>query len=358
MTTLDLYGEMTEATCGALERRLATVSDDLTIRVDSPGGRVDCGQRLAVALERWADANPDRALTLEVGAMACSMAANLLALAPARAAVTGHAASMLMFHSCRGVAEGTPADMAAAAAYMCGVNRQVVEGLARRTGLPPETFRPWFRGGEKWLTGAEALELGIFGGLASGAAASKPENLVALYKLAARAATNPQPEEEKNMADETKQPCAEETPGIVEEIKEEVKEELKENAPAEEIKEETEEKVEAEDGPTIEEVLETVKAAVAETVKAAVAEAFKAAKAEGEDELVAAKATQAKLSGGLVLRKNAQAKALKSWPELLKTIKDIQPPREYYSAYVDLKARHQAEYQAYVQDHANSPRCN
>jgi ATP-dependent protease ClpP protease subunit len=350
MTTLDLYGEMTEATCGALERRLATVADDLTIRVDSPGGRVDCGQRLAVALERWASEHPDAALTIEVGAMACSMAANLLALAPARAAITGHAASMLMFHSCRGVAEGTPADMAAAAAYMCGVNRQVVDGLARRTGLAPETFRPWFRGGEKWLTGAEALELGIFGGLASGAAASRPESLVALYKLAARAASNPQTEEEKTMAEETKQPCAEETPGIVEEIKEEVKEELKEDAPApaEEITEKTEEKVEAEDGggmeepETIEEVLAALRAKVAELT----------------EEVAALKAAKAKLSGGLVLRKDAQAKAVKSWPELLKGIRVDQPPREYARAYAELKAKHQAEYQAYMQAHATVPRCN
>ena len=348
MTTLDLYGEMTEASCGALERRLATVADDLTIRVDSPGGRVDCGQRLAVALERWASEHPDAALTIEVGAMACSMAANLLALAPARAAITGHSASMLMFHSCRGVAEGTPADMAAAAAYMCGVNRQVVEGLARRTGLPPETFRPWFRGGEKWLTGAEALELGIFGGLASGAAALQPESLVALYNLAARAATNPQPEEEKNMAEETKQPCAEETPGIVEEIKEEVKEELKENAPApeEEIKEE--ETVKAEDGggmeepETIEEVLAALRAKVAELT----------------EEVAALKAAKAKLSGGLVLRKDAQAKAPKAWPELLKGIRVDQPPREYAKAYAELKAKHQGEYEAYMKAHATVPRCN
>jgi len=346
MTTLDLYGEMTEATCGALERRLATVSDDLTIRIDSPGGRVDCGQRLAVALERWASEHPDAALTIEVGAMACSMAANLLALAPARAAVTGHAASMLMFHSCRGVAEGTPADMAAAAAYMCGVNRQVVEGLARRTGLAPETFRPWFRGGEKWLTGAEALELGIFGGLASGAAALQPESLVALYKLAARAATNPQPEEENNMAEDTNKTCAEETPAekLVEKVEEIVE---KKDAPAEETVE-TEEKVEAEDGggmeepETIEEVLAALRAKVAAL----------------EEEVTALKAAKAKLSGGLVLRKDAQAKALKSWPELLKGIPVDQPPREYAKAYAELKAKHQAEYQAYMQAHATVPRCN
>lgn len=349
MTTLDLYGEMTEATCGALERRLATVADDLTLRIDSPGGMVECGQRLAVALERWADAHPECSLTLEVGAMACSMAANLLALAPARAAITGHAASMLMFHSCRGFAAGTPADMAAAAAYMCGVNRQVVDGLARRTGLPPETFRPWFRGGEKWLTGAEALELGIFGGLASGAAALQPQSLVALYNLAARAASTQQPEEGNNMAEDTNKPCAEETPGIVEEIKEEVKEEIKENAPApaEEIKEETEEKVEAEDGgmeepETIEEVLAALRAKVAELT----------------EEVAALKAAKAKLSGGLVLRKGAQAKALKSWPELLKGIPVDQPPREYARAYAELKAKHKAEYDAYMQAHATVPRCN
>ena len=148
------------------------------------------------------------------------------------------------------------------------------------------------------------------------------------------------------MAEDTQKTCAEDTPAekLVEKVEEIVE---KKDAPAEETVE-TEEKVEAEDGggmeepETIEEVLAALRAKVAELT----------------EEVAALKAAKAKLSGGLVLRKDAQAKAPKAWPELLKGIPVDQPPREYAKAYAALKAKHQAEYNAYMQAHATVPRCN
>ena len=341
MLTLDLIGEITAKSCAPLAARIEAAEDDLILRIDSPGGEVEAGVRLAVALARWAESHPANSLTLEVGAMACSMAANLLALAPERARVVGYAASSLMFHSVRGIAEGTPQDIIASARYMGGINAQVVAGLAKRTGRPEEEFRPWFRGSEHWLTGREALDVGIFSGLASGAAALKTESLVALYKLAAQAASSTQQtEEEKNMADELKKPCAEDAPGIVEEIKEEVKEEVKEAAPApeEEIKEEVVEEV-AEDSPAEGEPIEDIVAALRAKV------------AELEEEITALKAAKASLTGGLRLRKDAPAAVPEDWLALVKALPAC-APREYAERYKALKAAHAAAYKAYMSAHS------
>lgn len=331
MQTLELIGEMTPKNCGPLETLIGITNDDLTLRIDSPGGRVDCGIRLAIALTRWAESHPTNTLTLEVGAMACSMAANLLALAPERAEITGYAASSVMFHSCRGVAEGTPADIIASAQWMGGINEQVIAGLSRRTGRPEKEFEPWFGQSEHWLTGQEALDLGLFGGLASGAAAIKPESLVALYKMAATAANK-----EETTVEELNKPCAEET--LEEEVKEEVIEEQIEKAP-EEVVEETkiEEKPESEE--TIEEIIAGLKEKVAELT----------------EEVEALKAAKASLTGGLRLRKDAPRAVRENWAELVKTIPTAMAPREYAARYEALKKEHPAAFAAYMRAHSTVP---
>ena len=338
MATLDLIGEMNDKSCNPIIARLATCNDDVVLRIDSPGGEVESGIRLAVALTRWADAHPENSLTIDVGTMACSMAANLLALAPERAQIVGYAASMLMYHSCRGFAEGTPEDMISAASYMGGINKQVIEGLCKRTGLNAEVFRPWFHGAEKWLTGKEAYEMGIFGGLVNGAAAIEPASLVALYKLAANANKT----EGVDAMDEEKKPCADE---ILDEVKEEVIEEQIEQEPAPAPEEVVEEKIEA-DGEE-----EIVEAEEEKDDIANIIEELKSKVAELTEEVEALKETKAKLTAGLKIRKDAPKAVAEDWVSLVKTIPTACSPREYAEKYTALKKAHMAAFNAYMNAH-------
>ena len=142
--------------------------------------------------------------------------------------------------------------------------------------------------------------------------------------------------------DENKKPCAEDE--VLDEVKEEIIEEkTEETAPAPE--EVVEEKIEAEGEE------ENVEAEGGEDDIANIIEELKSKVAELTEEVEALKATKAKLTAGLKIRKDAPKAVAEDWIALVKTIPTACSPREYAEKYTALKKAHIAAFNAYMNAH-------
>ena len=321
--------------CAALCREIDATDDDLTLCINSYGGDVEGGANISIALANWAQAHPGRALAVEIGAICASAAANLVARLPGSAQVLAHPESMLMYHSCGGMAWGGPDQLRDSADHMDRVNEVVIRSLLARTTLDESTVRAWFAAGrEGWLSGYDAVETGLADRLIDGIMEPAPglpeDGMEGNGRLAAFAAIkNKLASKEKGMAENTNTETIEKT------------EETVITKPAE-VETETETKTEA---PEAQEAPETPEAECGEEVKALRAE-NEALKAELEQ----LKATCEKLTRGLNAP-TAAAHPAKSFPELVREIPRDLTDKEYERRFVALKTDHKAEYDVYMAAH-------
>ncbi len=196
---------------------LASVDDDITVRIDSYGGECYGASCMAIALQAWSAEHPSRSITLEVEAVAMSAAAYLLVSAPARARIAAHSESVLMFHGASCMAWGGEGAMQDTADQLRIFNAGLLARLAEKTTYPEDVIRGWLEEGRAgWLTAADARAHGLIGEIIDGAAkpapairddsnATEAARMVASYAVAAFRDYS-QHRGGSNMADPKKEP--------------------------------------------------------------------------------------------------------------------------------------------------------
>lgn len=370
---LDNADEFFDCT-GAAEfvAELATVDDDLTVCINSVGGSVLGGRSMGIALTKWCSEHKGRTLTIEVGALAASAAANLVVSAPKSARVVAYNDSLFMFHSCSGEVSGTPDELKDVATQMQAINDGVIRALLRKTTLDEATVRSWFESGrEGWLDGREALECGLIDELLDGDMEDTDFTSMEVYNCKQIVATYKEirMKKKQKIEDEAK------TNAVVAEATEPEKENEVVTATAE-----------TPETPETTETTETATAETAVTAEAEVAENPEATEAEnqneeaenpeankqeeeiGSGEIEALKAENGELKGQVEALK-AELEALKAkmtagmtatakgkpekktFAELMKEIPKGLSASAYGKAFAKLKAEHKAEYDEYMNSH-------
>ena len=324
--------------CTELAKAITDTDDDLTLTINSYGGSVAGGIEITCALHDWMARKPYR-LNIQLEGICASSAANILARIPAGATVTAHPESMIMYHSCNALVEGSPDQLRDNANRMDKYNAVIIASLLQRTSLDPAAVETWFESGrEGWLTGLDALKCGLVDELTEDLISPAPlmppreEGTDQGWQYAAIAAIATKYKEQAMAIDKK----------IIEkeveiENPEPEKVETLEPVPAEEeIK--TEEEIKAEDETRIE---------VKEDDELA---ALRAENEELKKELEALKATCDKLTAGLKAKPQPPAPR-KDFAQLVKEIPTDLTPRQYAQRFTALKQEHKAEYDAYMQAH-------
>lgn len=181
--------------------------EPIDLYINSYGGDVFAGGEMMIALLK-AQAS-GRLRTVEVGSLAASMAANIVAALKANGGkVTAHANTQLMYHGCYTVAEGGAQHLEDTADSLRAINEAVISNL-NRIGITE--CRAWFaEGREKWLDATEAQKLGIIDSVAEDGAENPPEMRQTAARLAALATHFTTRQEYIMKIDESVKPVAEE----------------------------------------------------------------------------------------------------------------------------------------------------
>lgn len=206
--------------------------EPIDLYINSYGGDVFAGGEMMIALLKAQASGKLR--TVEVGSLAASMAANIVAALKANGGkVTAHANTQLMYHGCYTIAEGGAQHLEDTADSLRSINEAVISNL-NRIGITE--CRAWFaEGREKWLDATEAQKLGIVDEVAEDGAENPPEMRQTAARLAALATHFTTRQEYMMKIDETVNPVADD-PAIAPEAApvEEPKAEEPTPAPAEE----------------------------------------------------------------------------------------------------------------------------
>lgn len=181
--------------------------ESIDLYINSYGGDVFAGGEMMIALLKAQAAGKLR--TVEVGSLAASMAANIVAALKANGGrVTAHANTQLMYHGCYTVAEGGAQHLEDTADSLRSINEAVISNL-NRIGITE--CRAWFaEGREKWLDATEARKLGIIDEVAEDGAENPPEMRQTAARLAALATHFTTRQEYIMKIDESVKPVAEE----------------------------------------------------------------------------------------------------------------------------------------------------
>ena len=186
-----------------------TATEPIDLYINSYGGDVFAGGEMMIALLK-AQASGKLA-SVEVGSLAASMAANIVAALKANGGkVTGHANTTLMYHGCYTLAEGGAQHLEDVADNLRSINDAVIANL-NKIGI--KDCRAWFaEGREKWIDAPEAKALGIIDTIAEDAASEPPQMKQTAARLAALATHFTTRQEYKMKIDETVKPVAAEEP--------------------------------------------------------------------------------------------------------------------------------------------------
>ena len=318
--------------CNGIVKAIADCTDDLTLKINSYGGSVEGGTAISIALADWTQAHADLKAKVEIGAVCASAAANLVARLPKSVAILVHPESMIMYHSCSALIEGSPDELRDNADRMDKINSLVKDALHKRTTLDASKVDSWFEAGrEGWLSGLDAVECGLADGYINTDYEPAPilnEN-IDIHKYAAIAAIA-QKCKEKSMDEEKEKVIEKEVEKIDEAPTTEIETDVEEPKEVETEVEKEVEKVDAE----CDKELEALKAEN-EALKAEVAEL---------------KATCEKLTAGLKAP-TAKAETKKTFAEMVKAIPTDISDREYARRFTALKEEHKAEYKAYMDAH-------
>jgi ATP-dependent protease ClpP protease subunit len=355
MTTIEINGVMVDgysdddcplfeqgllAPCEEIARDIITTDEDILLKINSYGGSVEGGTRISIALSDWL-AFSGHELTVEIEGICASAAANLVARLSPYAKVKAHPESMLMFHSCQGMCEGSPDQLRDSADRMEAYNRVIIASLLKRTSLDRATVEKWFSvGREGWMSGMDAKECGLVDELLNddfvGAPMLPPSDVEQKgWKYAAIAAIANKHKEMQTMDEEK---VIEKEIEVVEPVAEEEKpvvEPVAENPVVEEVVEELKDDEKKEDGIQAEE------------------DELAALRAENEElkkELEALKATCEKLTAGLKTKTETKA-VKKTFAELVKEIPTNISDSAYAAKFTALKQSHKAEYDAWMEAH-------
>lgn len=356
--------------CTSAEKFIAELNatnDDVTISIDSVGGSVFGSRSMTFALSKWCSQHPDKSITVEVGSLCASAAANFVVSLPKSCVVKAYNDSFFMFHSCNGEMAGTPDELRSTADQMDKVNETVIRALLARTTLDEATVRQAFTAGaELWLTGVEAKACGLVDVLIDGEleyadfTACKREvyngvtQIVAKYEekimskkkniTAEAEETKPEVIETAETTEETKE-CtaeAETTAEATAETAVTAEAEVVENPDATEATEQNEEAT----NPEAEKQEEEIGSGEIEALKAENAEL----KAQVEQFKAEIEALKAKMTAGLKTP-TTKAENKKTFVELVREIPKGLSANAYGKEFARLKAEHKAEYDDYMQAH-------
>ena len=185
-----------------------TATEPIDLYINSYGGDVFAGGEMMIALLKAQAAG--KLASVEVGSLAASMAANIVAALKANGGkVKAHANTQLMYHGCYTFAEGGAQHLEDTAESLRAINEAVIANL-NKIGI--KDCRAWFaEGREKWLDAPEAKSLGIIDSIEEDSAAEPPQMRQTAARLAALATHFTTRQEYQMKIDETVKPVAETT---------------------------------------------------------------------------------------------------------------------------------------------------
>ena len=167
-------------------RAVEDADEPIDLYINSYGGDVFAGGEMMISILKAHAAG--RIASVEVGSIAASMAANIVAALRANGCnVTANANSELMFHGCYTETIGGAQHHEDVAESLRNINDAVIANL-NRIGITE--CRAWFaEGREKWIGAEDGVEMGLFTSI-SDLTASKPADIKATAtKLAALASS-------------------------------------------------------------------------------------------------------------------------------------------------------------------------
>ena len=263
---------------------LETATEPIDLYINSYGGDVFAGGEMMIALLKAQAAGKLR--TVEVGSLAASMAANIVAALKANGGkVTAHANTQLMYHGCYTIAEGGAQHLEDTADSLRAINEAVISNL-NRIGITE--CRAWFaEGREKWLDATEARKLGIVDEVAEDGAENPPEMRQTAARLAALATHFTTRQEYMMKIDETVNPVADD-PAIAPEaapVEEPKSTEEPTPAPAEEAPAEPAEPVNEPEPAPAEEAPAPTEAEIEERVQKLASERFASLQAKHDKKI-------------------------------------------------------------------------
>ena len=167
-------------------RAVEDADEPIDLYINSYGGDVFAGGEMMIALLKAHAAG--RIASVEVGSIAASMAANIVAALRANGChVTANANSELMFHGCYTETIGGAQHHEDVAESLRNINDAVIANL---NSIGITECRAWFaEGREKWIGAEDGVEMGLFTSI-SDLTASKPADIKSTAtKLAALASS-------------------------------------------------------------------------------------------------------------------------------------------------------------------------
>lgn len=334
-------------------QELNNTDEDVEIVIDSVGGSVYGSRAMSFAIAKWVLEHSDKALSVQIGSLCASAAANLVVALPKSAKVTAYANSLVMFHSCAGGACGNPEDLRSTAEEMDKINETVQFGLLQKTTLPAKQIKEAFMAGhEMWLTGKDALDCGLVSGLSDGVVlegftAFASTKYATQYDIEQIVATYRQ-KQEKIMEDENKDITSEVTEQVI----------VAEATTAEETDENKEttaentEETEKTEATETEETEETTQDCDEEK------EALKAQNEELANKITALETEISELKATIEKYKpTAKANKPSEKADWLTMVKELNakhlPENEYAKAYIALKNEHNEAFKAFMSQHTS-----
>jgi ATP-dependent protease ClpP protease subunit len=137
---------------------IAAAGPEIELYINSYGGDVLAGNEMIVALKAAMAAG--KSVEITVGAMAFSMAANMLAMLPGVAKIQAYSNSRIGYHGAYTYTEGGAGAHKDTMEMLATINAQVIVALKAK-GVKADVAS-WFSEGRiKFLTAAQALQLGI-----------------------------------------------------------------------------------------------------------------------------------------------------------------------------------------------------
>lgn len=142
-----------------IREALAAAGDDVELYINSRGGSVFSGNEVVNALKQFKATG--KKLDIVVGAMAASMAANIVAMAGADR-VKAFSNAKFMFHGAQGMTEGGDGAHKDSAVLLATVNADVIAKLLTLPGAKKNVVMSWFEEGRAgWLSAKQALDMGL-----------------------------------------------------------------------------------------------------------------------------------------------------------------------------------------------------
>jgi ATP-dependent protease ClpP protease subunit len=142
-----------------VRKALAEAGDDVDLYINSQGGSVFSGNELVNALKQFKATG--KKLEITVGAMAASMAANIIAMSGADK-VRAHSNSKIMFHGASTITWAGSEAHADTAGLLASINSDVIASLTALPKADKNQITGWFaEGREGWLSAKQALDMGL-----------------------------------------------------------------------------------------------------------------------------------------------------------------------------------------------------